>query len=87
MNITRENYRSHPALNFSAAKHLLRSPAHFRWQEEHPIEQSSAMVIGTEIHRILTGDEITVVQKPDRDPADPAAPWDGRKDSRSAGRH
>jgi len=57
MNITRENYRSHPALNFSAAKHLLRSPAHFRWQEEHPIEQSSAMVIGTEIHRILTGDK------------------------------
>ena len=81
MELTRNTYRVHPALNFSAAKHLLRSPAHFRWVEEHPIEQSSAMTIGTEIHRILTGDEITVVQRPDRDPADPAAAWDGRKKS------
>ena len=81
MNITREKYRSHPALNYSAAKHLIRSPAHFRWVEEHPIEQTSAMVVGTEIHRILLDEPVSVVQKPDRDPADPAAPWDGRKKS------
>lgn len=77
--LTRENYRSHPALNFSAAKHLLRSPAHFRWQEEHPIEPTEEMRMGTEIHKVLTGEPVVAVQKPEAHPEDPENLWHGNK--------
>ena len=79
MNITREKYRSHPALNYSAAKHLLRSPAHFRWVEEHPIEPTEAMRMGTEIHKVLTGEPIVAIQRPEHNPCDQEDIWHGNK--------
>ena len=68
MNITREKYRWWPALNYSAAKHLLRSPAHFRWVEEHPIEPTEDMRMGTEIHKVRTGEPTVAIQKPGQQP-------------------
>jgi exodeoxyribonuclease VIII len=51
--MTREQYRAHPALNFSLAKHLLRSPAHFRAAVDEEREETDAMRIGTLAHSMV----------------------------------
>lgn len=50
--MTETQYRAHPALNFSSAKHLLTSPAHFKAAIEEKQEPTKAMEIGTLIHAI-----------------------------------
>lgn len=51
--MTTQEYRAHPALNFSAAKHLLDSPAHFQAYLEEPKEVSTAMNVGTIAHALI----------------------------------
>lgn len=44
-------YRAHPSLNFSLAKHLLKSPAHFKAaQDADEQEESEALAIGKLAH-------------------------------------
>lgn len=58
--MTTEEYRAHPALNFSLAKSLLKSPAHFQAAKREVREPTSAMHIGTIAHAlILEGLDIT----------------------------
>jgi hypothetical protein len=47
------DYRAHPALNFSLAKHMLRSPAHFQAARAHPEPETKAMLIGTVLHAVI----------------------------------
>ncbi len=51
--MTREEYRAHPALNFSLAKHLLTSPAHFKAAQDEEQEETEAMRIGTLAHSMV----------------------------------
>lgn len=58
--MTETQYRAHPALNFSTAKHLLTSPAHFKAAQAEKREPTKAMEIGTLIHAIaLEGKNLT----------------------------
>jgi len=47
------DYREHPALNFSLAKHLLKSPAHFKAAQDEERKESDAMRIGTIAHAMI----------------------------------
>jgi len=51
--MTTEEYRAHPALNFSLAKNLLKSPAHFQAALTETREPTSAMHIGTIAHAMI----------------------------------
>lgn len=51
MNVT--EYRKHPALNFSLAKHLLKSPVHFKAAKDEEQEETDAMRIGTLAHAMI----------------------------------
>jgi len=55
MNAT--EYRQHPALNFSLAKHLLDSPAHFVAAQDEDHEPSEAMMLGTLTHAFVLEDK------------------------------
>lgn len=77
--MTHTEYRRHPALNYSIAKHLLRSAAHFRHASEYPEPTTDAMIIGTEIHRLLDGSESGVVMRPAHNWEDPDDRWHGNK--------
>ena len=58
--MTTEEYRAHPALNFSSAKHLLKSPADFKAAQAEKREPTKAMELGTLIHAIaLEGKNLT----------------------------
>lgn len=58
--MTREEYRAHPALNFSLAKHLLKSAAHFKAAQDEEQEETDAMRIGTWAHSmILEGKDLS----------------------------
>lgn len=48
-----EEYRANPALNFSLAKHLLTSPAHFKAAQDEEREETDAMRIGTLAHAMI----------------------------------
>lgn len=48
-----QEYRKAPALNFSLAKHLLKSPAHFKAAQDEEIEETDAMRIGTLAHAMI----------------------------------
>jgi hypothetical protein len=51
--MTVEEYRAHPALNFSLAKHLLDSPAHFKAAQDEDQETTEAMHVGTLAHAMV----------------------------------
>jgi len=51
--MTRKEYCQHPALNFSLAKHLLKSPAHFKAAQDEDREETEAMRIGTLAHSMV----------------------------------
>ncbi len=51
------NYREHQALNFSLAKHLLRSPAHFRAAQAAQEPETKAMLLGTILHGMVLEDK------------------------------
>jgi hypothetical protein len=51
--MTTEEYRKFPALNFSLAKHLLKSPAHFKAAIDDEREETTAMIVGTLVHAMV----------------------------------
>jgi len=51
--MTTAEYRAHPALNFSLAKHLLKSPAHFKAAQDEEREETDAMRVGTLAHAMI----------------------------------
>lgn len=52
--MTEKEYRALDALNYSTLKHILRSPAHYKFMKDNPIEPTKAMQFGTLVHmRIL----------------------------------
>lgn len=51
--MTTAEYRAHPALNFSLAKRLLKSPAHFKAAQDEEQEETDAMRIGTLAHAMI----------------------------------
>lgn len=51
--MTTEEYRAHPSLNFSLAKHLLKSPAHFKSAQDEEREETDAMRVGTLAHAMI----------------------------------
>lgn len=51
--MTVEAYRAHSALNFSLAKHLLKSPAHFQHELKREREETDAMRRGTALHGMI----------------------------------
>lgn len=52
--MTTEEYRNHPALNFSSAKHLLKSPAEYMCKIiEEKAEPTRQMIIGTCLHAMV----------------------------------
>lgn len=51
--MTRDGYRSHPALNYSSAKWLLESPADYKCRLDKPVEQTHAMLLGTLAHSVI----------------------------------
>lgn len=60
-----QEYRAFPALNYSSAKHLLRSQKHFMAEKSKKFEPSREMVLGTMIHQpVLEGKNGDYVIKP-----------------------
>ena len=58
-------YRAHPALNYSAAKSLLRSPKHFQAALNRKFEPSREMLIGTSVHEaVLEGKSPSYIVRP-----------------------
>jgi hypothetical protein len=58
-------YRSHRALNYSAAKALLRSPKHFQAALNRKFEPSREMLIGTAVHEaVLEGKSPSYIVRP-----------------------
>lgn len=51
--MTRDEYRAHPALNFSRAKHLLTSAAHFKAASDEERAETDAMRLGTLAHSMV----------------------------------
>jgi hypothetical protein len=51
--MTEAEYRAHPALNYSLAKHLLDSPAHFAAAQQQPVVPTAAMILGTLVHGMV----------------------------------
>lgn len=75
--MTPEEYRAHPALNFSRAKLLLQSPAHFAAGAQ--IEPTTAMASGTLVHAYsLQGIKMPYVIRPDNDP-ETGEKWHGQR--------
>lgn len=51
--MTTEEYRNHPALNFSSAKHALKSPAEYHANAGRKAEPTKAMIMGTALHTLV----------------------------------
>ena len=45
-------YRAHPAVSYSGMKELAKSPAHFRYNQLHPVAENEAMLRGIIIHEM-----------------------------------
>jgi len=52
-NLSFEEYRANPALNWSSAKNYAMSPAHFLNAKENPLEQTPAMLVGSALHSLV----------------------------------
>lgn len=52
-NMPAPDYHAIDALSASGAKHLLRSPAHYLAQKEHPMQPTAAMRLGTAVHTMI----------------------------------
>lgn len=79
--MTIDEYRAHPALNFSLAKLLaFKTPAHFQQAKEEPEELDSiAIRMGTAVHDLLQGISRDFAIKPAHREDDPADAWHGSK--------
>lgn len=51
--LTSKEYHAHPAIGSTSLKHILRSPAHYKYEKENPSEPTPAMQLGTAIHEAI----------------------------------
>ena len=64
--MTTDEYRAHPALNYSKAKLLLRSALHYHWVNGRQQQASTEMQMGTMVHAaVLEGKGVPYVIRPD----------------------
>lgn len=54
-------YHRLPGLSSTGAKRILRSPAHYRWEQEHRVEKA-AYDLGHVVHGLVLGTGLVVVQ-------------------------
>ena len=60
--MTTEEYRAHPACNFSSLKALLKSPAHYQAALQNQVEETVAMRLGTLVHGVvLEGHDLNAI--------------------------
>ena len=57
---TREEYRALPALNYSGAKELLKSPAHYKAYLTKPQEETKALKIGSAVHAYVLQPDVSL---------------------------
>lgn len=57
-------YHADPALSYSACKQILRSPAYYRWYQDHPRPYKPSFNFGNAIHAMLLGMGAQVVVVP-----------------------
>jgi exodeoxyribonuclease VIII len=79
--MTNKEYHAHPAISKSGLDLINKSPAHFKWARENPVEQTPAMRIGSLTHlAVLEPDsfssECVVVPSIDRRTKAGKADWD-----------
>lgn len=70
LNVPERVYREWPALNQSTLKQMARTPAHAKWEIDHPREPSPEMLKGTALHyAVLTPSLFSerIAQRPDCD--------------------
>ena len=48
--VPEHEYRRMPGVNYSALKHMLRSPMHYKYMRDNPPEPTAAMRLGTMVH-------------------------------------
>lgn len=51
--MTEHEYRSHPAISSSQLWHIAKSPAHFRYEIDHPTPPTPAMAFGIAVHMAI----------------------------------
>jgi hypothetical protein len=51
--LTSKEYHAHPAIGSTSLKHILRSPAHYKYEKENPSEPTPAMQLGTAVHEAI----------------------------------
>lgn len=51
--MTEQEYRAAPGISQSELKHILISPAHYRWAKANPLEQTEAVLMGTLLHSLV----------------------------------
>lgn len=45
-----DSYRSMPGVNYSTLKQMARSPRHYRWRLDHPLEDTPRLALGRAVH-------------------------------------
>jgi exodeoxyribonuclease VIII len=78
---TRDEYRALPALNYSGAKELLKSPAHYKAYLIKPNEETKALKIGTAVHASVLQPDVALATyalapEVDRRTKDGKAAWE-----------
>jgi exodeoxyribonuclease VIII len=78
---TREEYRALPALNYSGAKELLKSPAHYKAYLTKPQEETKALKIGSAVHAYVLQPDVALATyatapEVDRRTKDGKAAWE-----------
>ena len=69
--MTNAEYHSHPAVSKSDLDLIHRSPLHYQYRKEHPIEQTPALLTGSVVHKMVLEpdgffDEFSVLPQIDR---------------------
>jgi len=88
LDIAHEDYLKVDALSASGIKRILQSPAHYRFDQDHPSEPTDSMLIGTAVHMAILEPERfaeSVIVTPEDAPKKPtAAQWGAAKPSPSS---
>ena len=86
------NYRARPALSYSGAKTLMRSPAAFHYELTHPRPPKTAFDLGHAAHKLILGEGAELVVVRDPGTGEPYGDWrkaaakEQAADARAAGR-
>lgn len=51
--MTEQEYRAAPGISQSELKHILVSPAHYRWAKQNPLSTTEAILMGTLLHELV----------------------------------